>query len=970
MSHIPRALVLSLLVFGAGCEADWEPTPGGFGGGGENPGTSPVLSLASPFDGQVLGVGQSLSIEGTVTDEDHALNQQTVTLTSSLSGEIPLDLTLMGGDTFVATTDLELGEHLLTFTVTDPRDNSTEAEVTVSQVDDQPPSAPEVVIHPQEPVSGQGLFVGILTESVDPEGASITYDYSWTLNGEARPEWSGFEEIPQGVISLGDEWTAQVRATDGAVYSDIGEDSVSVDGGGPAITVEISPERATATSALTCSWEAIDYDGQEITEEKAIWYVDGTEVADGALILTPDNFTVDNVVACEVTATSSQTNTANDQVTIENSPPELTDFGIDPAEVYEDTVATCIAEAEDPDGDEITLRYVWISDGTVLLEDSKTIDGTYFDKGDQITCRILASDAFEETTTNTLAKTVLNSPPSIPGVQISPEAPSIGQTLTCSPTATITDADPSDTVNVRYAWAVNGTTDSSATTTTYDTTGVADGSTIECEITAADGMDTTTASATVYMGDRLEGTYNAAKADVYIKGRVAQGYFGHSIAAPGDVDGDGTADLVVSGVGYESDAGAIFLYDGATLGAGGIFQDEDAAYYWYGGTAGDGLGDGQGVAAAGDVDGDGSPDILAAASLAAGDGGTERGEVYLLGTDGSSWTSGGDVTDEASIIFRGDTDKDRFGEGLLGTDLDGDGLSDVAIGAPYEDTGANAAGMVAVFYGSSLSSGSTYDASDADVLLYGSGSADRLGLNAVRAIGDVDGDGTDDVLLGAYNADTSTETDAGVAYIIASSALSDGPAEDIATVTIEGESEGDNFGLSAVGLGDLDSDGQDDFAVGARFADVSTTDAGGVYFFYGDGTWSGTFDASSADASWGGDEEDGRLGWDMAAADMDGDGSLELTTGAYSTSNGSLSFAGDAFLLLGSGASSWSTGGYIGDTAQASFIGNASNHYVGRKPAIVGDMDGNGSGEWVVGGEGIARGSDNRVGFVYMLWGP
>ncbi|HJN75249.1 MAG TPA: hypothetical protein QGF58_15075 [Myxococcota bacterium] len=966
MAHIPRALPLSLLLFGAGCDAAWEPAPGGF----PNLGAPPELELSSPSDGLVLGIGQSLDIAGTVQDGDHALDQQVITLTSDIAGGIPLDLTLVDDTHFVATVDLELGSHTLTFDVMDPRENTDQAVLTVVQLDDQPPSTPQVIVYPQEPVSGQALFVGLLAESVDPEGSTVTYDYAWSVDGESRQEYSGLDEIPQGEVALGEVWTVQVRASDGQLYSDIAEDSVSVDGSGPAITVWITPESPSATDELSCGWEAFDPDGEEIVEESALWYVSGVEAGDGSAPLPSTAFVVGDVVACEVTATSSQTNTANAQVTITNHPPQIDSANLEPGDVYEDTTVSCEAEASDVDGDEVTIAYAWVVNGDTVLEGETELDGASFDKGDELYCSLTASDGTQDSPAVQTGTTVVhNSAPVLPGLSITPEPAVPGDTLSCVQDGSATDIDPGDTVTTSLSWTVNGVLDGTATTDTYDTTGVADGSTVACTLTADDGEDTSEVSASVFVGERLDGSYGPSSADVYIKGKVAQGYFGHSVIAPGDVDGDGTDDLVVSGIGYESEAGAVFLYSGADLGAGGTFQDNEAEYYWYGGAAGDHLGDGQGVAAAGDVDGDGYPDLLAGASFAAGDGGAERGEVYLLGTDGASWTTAADITDEASVVIRGETDKDRLGESMLGSDLDGDGLGDVLVGAPYEDTSGSAAGLVAVFYGASLSAG-TYDASDADVLLYGSGSADRLGLNCIRALGDVDGDGTDDVLLGAYNADTSSVSNAGVAYVISSGALTDGLAEDIATLTIEGEASDDNFGLSALGLGDLDSDGAEDFLVGARFADVDTADGGGVYFFFGDAASTGTVDAGSADASFGTSEADARLGWDMASGDMDGDGNLEWTTGAYSTTNSSKSNAGTAYLLLAADYSDWTTGSTIWDDSQATFKGNQSNHFVGRKPAITGDMDGDGLGEWVIGGEGIARGSDNRVGYVYIFWGP
>ena len=966
MPRIPHVLLTAPL-FVLGCQSDWGPSPGGFSGGGsEYVGIAPDLFIDQPVDGDVFGEGQVVTVMGRVDDPDNTLEYQTFSLASDASGDLPFDVTIVGENAFTAQVELPVGAHALTFTVEDSWGNTDEVVVSVEQLDNQPPTAPAVQIIPQEPVSGQALFLGFSEESVDPEGNDVSYSIVWARNGEDLPEYEDASSIPEGLAVIGDEWSVRVRATDGLLWSDESTHAVTVDGSGPAITVEIAPDPATAHDTLVCTWEAHDPDGEEVVSESARWYIDAVDAGDGADPLS-GVFAIGDTVACEVTAESSQPNSANAQVVIENAVPVVETVTLGGAPANESSTLTCEATGSDLDGDALNFIYTWYVDSVATTLGS-TLDGSDFDKDDEVWCTAQADDGTDTSEpVESEHTTIENSPPSPPTVTLTPEQAIVGQELTCAATGAL-DPDPGDTLTVTYAWSVDGALDSGATTDVFATAGLDGGDTVTCEIEVDDGSASASADASVILGERLDGEYIPGDADVTIKGEQDKGYFGHTVAAVGDVDADGTDDLFVAAPGEDDETGAVYLFSGADLSGGGNVNATDAAFYWVGASTGDALGDTQGISAAGDIDGDGTPDLLASAHYAAA-GGSQRGEVYLLGSsDAAGWGQGDAIDGQATLIVQGGTDSDRLGEGMGATDLDGDGLADLTVSAPYEDTAANAAGLVAVFYGATTLTG-TVAMDDGDVLLTGAGSADRLGLNALGSLGDVDGDGDDDLFLGAYNADNGNADDAGVALFLDGGSVTDGVAEDQAFLVLEGESEDDNFALSGAGLDDVDGDGNDDVLIGARFGDVDVQDAGSVYFFYGG--VSGTVSAASADASWGGSEDGGRLGWDIDSADLDGDGALEWTTGAYNNSDDSTSAAGQGYLLLGSGYGAWTTGAAIEDDAQAVFTGNTTAyHYVGRANTLVGDLNGDGFGEWAVGGEGKARNTKSRAGFVYVVWGP
>ncbi|MCP4804495.1 MAG: hypothetical protein GY884_04030 [Proteobacteria bacterium] len=967
MPRIPHVLLLSAPIFVVGCQADWGPSPGGFSSGGSDyVGIAPTLFIDQPHEGDVFGEGQLVTVMGRVDDADNTLDYQTFSLESDAAGELAFDVQAVGENAFTAQIALPVGAHALTFRVEDSWGNVDEVVVGVEQLDNQPPSKPTVHIVPEVPVSGQGLFLGFSSESVDPEGSDVSYSTVWSRNDVDLPEYEDLDAIPQGVVAIGEEWGVRVRATDGLLWSDEAVHAVTVEGSGPAIDVTITPDPATAQDTLTCSWEAYDPDGEQVISESAEWFVNGASAGDGSASLA-GAFAIGDIVACEVTAESSQPNSANAQVDIVNAVPVVTSVTLGGAPVDESGTLTCSAEGTDADGDGLNFIYTWYVD-SVATTLGTTLNGSDFDKDDEVWCTAVADDGTDTSDPAESEHTVVeNSPPTAPTVTLSPDPAIAGQELLCT-AGGVLDADAADSLAISYAWSVDGSLDGSVTGDTYATVDLSGGDTVACEVTVDDGTAEASSSTEVLLGERLDGTYYPYHADATLKGESDKGYFGHTVVGPGDIDGDGTDDVAIAAYGEDDETGAIYLFSGTDLSAGGNVNATDAAYYWVGVATGDALGDTQGVSGVGDVDDDGTPDLVVASHLSGADSGSERGEVYLLASsDMGSWGQGNAIDTEATLIVRGETDSDRAGEGLGSSDLDGDGVADLILSVPYEDTAASAAGLVAIFYGATTLSG-TVDVSDGDVLLTGGSAADRLGLNAVGSLGDLDGDGNDDLFLGAYNADTTTADDAGHALFLDGSSIADGVAEDQAFLVLEGENEDDNFALSGEGLGDLDGDGADDVLIGARFGDVDVEDAGSVYFFHG--AISGTVSAGSADASWGGVEDNGRLGWDLASGDLDGDGVLEWTTGAYNNSNGSSSAAGQAYLVLGSGYASWTTGASIEDDSQAIFYGNTANHYVGRANALVGDLNGDGFGEWVVGGEGKTRNSKTRAGFVYVLWGP
>ena len=364
-------------------------------------------------------------------------------------------------------------------------------------------------------------------------------------------------------------------------------------------------------------------------------------------------------------------------------------------------------------------------------------------------------------------------------------------------------------------------------------------------------------------------------------GDQGEAEFGWAVRTAGDVDNDGYSDVVIGARRYDdgqTDEGAAFVYHGSAAGLGTTPAwtaegNQDEAWFGFS------------VGTAGDVNGDGYADLIVGAQYYDGDQ-TNEGRVYIY------HGAAGGLSTVPDWIAEGDQEDERFGY-AVGTagDVDGDGYSDVVVGAPYYDGGGADEGKAFVYHGSAAGLATTPG---------WSAEGDQDGAEFGRAVGragDVNGDGYADLIVGAPGYDHG-HTDEGRVFVYNGGAagLSAAP-----TWIGEGHHTAAALGISVGTAGDVDGDGYADIIVGAHGYGDGEANEGRVYLYRG--SWFGPTLIGHWSAE--SDRADAYLGFSVGTAgDVNGDGYSDVIVGAYGYDNVK-SNEGAAFLYYG-GGDGWS----------------------------------------------------------------
>ena len=486
-------------------------------------------------------------------------------------------------------------------------------------------------------------------------------------------------------------------------------------------------------------------------------------------------------------------------------------------------------------------------------------------------------------------------------------------------------------------------------------------------------------------------TYHSFQADARL---------GASVAGAGDVDGDGFADVIVGAYQYtgtQFQEGRAFLFSGHT---GGLTfpiwtGDGGQSSAWYGvrvATAGDTNGDGYSdiivgtwfaendqaqegkayiylgsatgpaatpawtaegnetfsrfgawVGTAGDVNGDGLADIIVGQWLG---GAADEGKAYVyLGSSAGpavapAWTATGNQPDG------------QFGL-VVGTagDVNGDGFSDVIVGAAAQDAPQVDEGRAYVYHGRAEMP------APVEAWSIEGNQTDLASGQAAASAGDVNGDGFDDVIVGTpYYTGTAVEGGRAEVYLGSGQGLSATPAW-----SVEGAAPGVHLGQAVAGAGDVNGDGFGDVVIGVTGYSNGEANEGQVQVYFGSPTGLGalpgwTFESNVPNAFFG-----GAL---ASAGDVDGDGLGDLLVGSPAYPVNSVA-VGQASLFAG-----WSIRLGLPLPPAFTMSGTDPGDRFGAAVSSAGDVDGNGYSDVLVGAFGAdAPGGPTTTGSVWLMLG-
>jgi len=447
-------------------------------------GGPPSVSLDNPVLGSLFSDAESVLFSATVSDVEDRAQDLGLSWVSSLQGEFNTDSAASDGQAAFVVSDLSVGTHDVTLTVTDSDGLYTRALTTLTI--DGLPSQPAVALAPDPATTSDDLVASITADSVDPEGGAISYSWAWTVDGVASTA-STTETLSTADTARGETWKVFATPSDGVLDGPAGEAELVIDNTAPSVaSAVLTPDPAAEGDTLTCTPGATsDADGDAVATTVS-WSVEGVSLTGLGSTLDGSYFDRGESVFCSVTpddGTDSGGAVDSNTVVIGNSAPSVTSVAISPDPPVAGDVLTCTASGfSDPDGDADATAFSWLLNGTA--------DGTgatyagAFVRGDVVTCDATPSDGTDTGTVVSASVTVDNTAPTLAGASISPDPASPTDTLTCSWSG-FSDADGDSDLST-VDWSVAGTTVGTATTLS----GVfVKGDAVTCTVTPSDGLD-------------------------------------------------------------------------------------------------------------------------------------------------------------------------------------------------------------------------------------------------------------------------------------------------------------------------------------------------------------------------------------------------------------------------------------------------------------------------------------------------
>jgi Ca2+-binding RTX toxin-like protein len=470
-----------------------------------------------------------------------------------------------------------------------------------------------------------------------------------------------------------------------------------------------------------------------------------------------------------------------------------------------------------------------------------------------------------------------------------------------------------------------------------------------------------------------------------LNGLAAEDRTGNSVASAGDLNGDGFDDLIIGAVyananGLRSGASYVVFgkasgfdanVDLASLNGANGFKLSGAAMSDRSGFS---------VASAGDVNGDGYDDLIVGA-YAASPNGPRSGASYVVFGKAAGFGANLDLSSldgSGGFKLSGGATRDFAGWSVASAgDLNGDGFDDLVVGAWGADANGVNAGASYVVFGKAAGFAANLDLATLNgtngFKLKGAGAGDYAG-KSVASAGDFNGDGFDDLVIGAWGVDANG-VNAGAGYVVFGKAggfaaeINLGSLNGSNGFRLAGAAAGDQTGTTIASAGDINGDGFADVIVGSTLAGVG---AGASYVVFGKASgFAATLDLASLNGTNGfrldGPDFFAYSGSVVASAgDFNGDGFDDLIVGA----SGPGAYAGATYVVFGkaSGFAATFNLGNLDGISGFRLDGVASMDSTGFSAASAGDVNGDGYDDLIIGGQGVDT-NGNSSGAAYVVFG-
>ena len=571
-------------------------------------------------------------------------------------------------------------------------------------------------------------------------------------------------------------------------------------------------------------------------------------------------------------------------------------------------------------------------------------------------------------------------------------------------TVGLRSSDPDGDGTLTYQWYRDGVDIAGATGASYTITEADGGNSLYVAVRYTDGSgtdETVTASGIIVSApvDNTDRNTPATPPAILnladltpttgfrLDGENAWDYSGRAVSSAGDVNGDGYDDIIIGVKGADPNgpqSGSSYVVFGKASGFSRAIEfselDGSDGFRLDGEDRGDWSG--YSVSSAGDVNGDGYDDIIIGAHYA-----SQGGASYVVFGKESSFSRAIELSElDGSDGFRigGENTGDKSGYSVSSAgDVNGDGYDDIIIGAVGADFNGRSSGSSYIVFGKEGNFGRTIELSELDgrggFRIDGENAYDKSGYS-VSSAGDINGDGYDDIIIGAHYVDWYGDTISASSYVVFGKESDFNRTIELSELDgsdgfrIDGENTDDKIGKSVSSAGDINGDGYDDIIIGAYGADPNGSSSGSSYVVFGkESSFSRAIELSELDGSDGfridGTSAHYLSGYSVSSAgDVNGDGYDDVIIGAYAADPNGVQNSGASYVVFGKASGFNATINLSASSGGIRIDGANVSDWSGYSVSSAGDVNGDGYDDVII-GAALADPNGKKSGANYVVFG-